>query len=245
MNKLLLTIGERVRSRRKKLGISRAVLAERAGVSARFLAQLEGGAGNISIQRLADVSCALRLPLSMLVVGLGYQPASFIGLVGLRGAGKSTVGVALAAELGWQFVELDHLIVERAGLSLAEIFELGGGEYYRSLEKEVLQQVSMRTESTVLAAGGSIVSSSENWTFLRQMARTVWLYAKPEQYLERVQAQGDLRPMKGHSDALSELQQILNARQSAYAQSELHVDTDLHDVDDVVMLIKTEFTPVV
>jgi len=103
----------------------------------------------------------------------------------------------------------------------------------------------MRTESTVLAAGGSIVSSSENWTFLRQMARTVWLYAKPEHYLARVQAQGDLRPMKGHHDALSELQQILNARQPAYAQSELHVDTDLHDVDDVVMLIKTEFTAVV
>ena len=244
MSALLLTIGERVRFRRKELGYSQANLAEEAGVSARFLAQLEAGAGNISIQRLSDVCHALRWPLSTLLVGLGYQSASFIALVGLRGAGKSTVGSALASELSWDFVELDQLIVERAGLSLAEIFELGGGEYYRSLEKEILQQVSMRSHSTVLAAGGSIVSSSENWTFLRQMARTVWLYARPEQYLQRVQAQGDLRPMKGHNDALSELRQILHVRQPAYAQAELHIDTDLHDVEDVVMLIKTGFTTV-
>ena len=119
MNKLLLTIGERIRSRRKELGISRAVLAERAGVSARFLAQLEGGAGNISIQRLADVSCALRWPLSMLLVGLGYQPASFIGLVGLRGAGLWLLQLRLIGHLlNWTFN------CGAAGLSLAEILNL-------------------------------------------------------------------------------------------------------------------------
>ena len=243
MNTLLQSIGERIRARRKELGLSRAALAQEADVSARFLAQLESGSGNISIQRLADVSQALRMPLSVLLNGLGYQPASFIALVGLRGAGKSTVGTALATQLGWHFVELDQLIVDRAGVSLAEIFEIGGADYYRSLEKELLQEVRMRSESAVLAAGGSIVSSSGNWTFLRQMARTVWLYAKPENYLNRVQAQGDFRPMKGRNDALSELRQILNARLPSYAQAELHIDTDRHQPQDVVKLIQTAFYP--
>ncbi|MEC8381681.1 MAG: shikimate kinase [Myxococcota bacterium] len=241
MSKLLMTIGERVRARRKELGLSRAALANLADVSARFLAQLESGSGNISIQRLTDVSHALRLPLSVLLVGLGYQPASFVALVGLRGAGKSTVGTELAAGLNWDFIELDQLIVDRAGVSLSEIFEIGGADYYRSLERELLQEVSVRSESAVLAAGGSIVSASENWTVLRQMARTVWLFAKPEHYLQRVQAQGDFRPMKGRHDALSELRQILSARQPSYAQAELHIDTDLYSPQDVVKLIQKTF----
>lgn len=244
MNSLLQTIGNRVRARRKSLGWSQAVLAAHAEVSARFLAQLEAGSGNISIQRLSDVCSALRIPLSTLLVGLGYQPATFVALVGLRGAGKSTVGQRLSADLDWPFVEIDTLIVERAGVSLAEIFELGGAEYYRSLELTILQQLSASENPAVLATGGSIVSSSENWLYLKHMSKTVWLKAKPESHFMRVQTQGDLRPMQGRSDAFMELKNLLSARTPAYMQSDLSVDTDLHDVEQVVKIITNHFSNV-
>ena len=209
MDALLTDIGARVRARRAALGLTQADLARAASVSPRFLVQLEGGSANISVARLAEVCQALDIRLDELFRGLGPGGPQKVALVGLRGAGKSTVGAALAGRLGAEFVELDAEVEAEAGMSLGEIFELHGEEAYRALERAVLERVLTATGPAVIAAGGSIVKSPESWRILREGARTVWLQATPDDHLERVRAQGDLRPMRGWADPRAVLEQIL------------------------------------
>ncbi|HCH66559.1 MAG TPA: transcriptional regulator, partial [Deltaproteobacteria bacterium] len=127
---LLVLIGRRLRRRRLAVDMTQAVLAREAGVSPRFLVQLEKGVGNISVARLADVCTALGLSLSDLFAGLGPGGPQRLALVGLRGAGKSTVGRALAARLDWQFFELDREVEALAGMRIGELFELRGESAY-------------------------------------------------------------------------------------------------------------------
>lgn len=230
---LLPTLGDRLRRRRRALGLTQGELARKAGVSPRFLVQLEGGTGNISVQRLAEVCAALELPLERLFAGLGPGGPGVIALVGLRGAGKSTVGAALAARLAVPLVELDERVEAAAGMTLAELFELGGEARFREVEAQVLDEV-LAEGPLVLATGGGLVTHAETWQRLRERARTAWLRAAPESHLERVRAQGDLRPMRGRPDALRELQEILEARRPLYAQADLTLDTDELGVDGCV-----------
>lgn len=231
---LLPAIGARLRARRRQQGRTQAELARAAGVSTRFLVQLEGGTGNISVQRLAEVCAALDLPLAELFAGLGPGQAPSIALVGLRGAGKSSVGAALAARLDRPFVELDQRVEEAAGMTLAELFELWGEAHYRQLEARALDEVLALGQPVVLAAGGSLVTALQTWERLRLACRTVWLRASPQTHLDRVQAQGDLRPMRGRPDALAELHEILAERAPLYAQADRVVDTDALGVQAVV-----------
>lgn len=231
---LLPAIGQRLRARRKARGLTQAELARLAHVSPRFLVQLEGGTGNISVQRLAEVCAVLELPLAELFAGLGPGAAQRVALVGLRGAGKSTVGAALAERLDAPLVELDQRVEEAGGMSLAEVFELWGEAHYRELEARALDVVLADDGSAVLATGGSLVTAAETWRRLRAATRTVWLRASPESHLERVRAQGDLRPMRGRADALGELRDILAARVPLYSQADLVLDTDELGVDGVV-----------
>jgi XRE family aerobic/anaerobic benzoate catabolism transcriptional regulator len=223
---LLHTLGRRLRARRLGLGLTQQDLAAQADVSPRFLVQLEKGEGNISVQRLASVCAALRLPLDELFAGLGAGGLSKVALVGLRGAGKSTVGAALATQLDVAFVEIDDRVQDAAGMSLGEIFELKGEVGYREVEAQVLEAVLADPAPAVLATGGSIVTSDDSWRRLRDRARTVWLQARPASHLTRVMAQGDLRPMRGRPHARQELEAILAARAPLYGQAELAVDTD-------------------
>ena len=235
MTSLLLALGARLRSRRHDLDLTQAELSARAGVSARFLVQLEQGEANISVSRLAEVCLALDLSLADLFRGLGPGGARRpVALVGLRGAGKSTVGLALAARLGRELIELDRLVEDEAGMSLAELFELRGEAGYRELEARALERALSARDPVVIATGGSIVTASVSWTRLRQTSMTVWLRATPASHLSRVQAQGDLRPMRGRPDALRELEQILAEREPLYAQADLTLDTDALGVDGVV-----------
>ena len=221
---LLALVGARLRARRLALGSSQAALASQAGVSTRFLGQVEGGRANISLLRLAELCQALDLPLAELFV---ERPrGARVALVGLRGAGKSTLGASMAAALGVPFVELDQRVEDDAGMTLAELFELRGEAHYRALERQALRELLQGAAGFVVAAGGSIVTSSETWQALREGARTVWLRCSPEAHLSRVQAQGDLRPMAGRGDALVELQTILREREPLYAQAHAVVDTD-------------------
>jgi XRE family aerobic/anaerobic benzoate catabolism transcriptional regulator len=149
-----------------------------------------------------------------------------VALVGLRGAGKSTVGRALADRLGVPLVEVDRAVEEAAGLRLGEIFEYHGAARYRELERQVLARLLAEPGRAVLATGGSVVTDPVGWEMLRRGARTVWLRASPESHLARVEAQGDFRPMRGREDALAELKGILAAREPLYAQADVLADTD-------------------
>ena len=234
MDGLLKQIGQRLRSKRAAWGITQAELARRAGVSPRFLVQLEKGEGNISVSRLANVCQALDLPMSALFQGIGPVRWKKIALVGLRGAGKSTVGTRLAEELNAPFIELDRWVEQSAGMSLGEIFEMRGEAHYRSLERQTLEHVLRPPGPAVIAAGGSIVTAPDSWRRLQEGARTVWLMAAPASHLERVRAQGDLRPMQGRPNAAKELESILAERSQLYAEADLHLDTDRLGVRGVV-----------
>lgn len=216
------------------MNLTQADLAARAGVSARFLVQLEGGRGNISVNRLTDVCAALNLSLEELFRGLGPGGPDKLSLVGLRGAGKSTIGMLLAEHLDVPFVEIDDRVAQAAGLSLSEIFEVGGSGLYRELEGRVIEQLLEQPGAMVLAAGGSVVTSAEAWQMLREHTRTVWLKASPESHLQRVINQGDLRPIEGRPDALRELTDILAARGPLYAMAHITLDTEDLGLDGVV-----------
>jgi XRE family aerobic/anaerobic benzoate catabolism transcriptional regulator len=231
---ILLTVAQRLRARRLTMRLTQAELATRAGVSQRFLVQLEGGRGNISVNRLADVCAALNFPLDELFRGLGPGGAEKLSLVGLRGAGKSTIGPLLAERLNVPFIEIDDRIAKSAGLSLAEIFDVGGSSLYKEFEARVIEELVSAPGGAVLAAGGSIVTSSDSWQVLREHTRTIWLRASPQSHLERVIHQGDLRPIEGRPDALRELSDILNARTPLYAMAHITLDTEALGRDGVV-----------
>ena len=124
-----------------------------------------------------------------------------LALMGVRGAGKSTVGRRVADSLGWSFVELDARVEEAAGLSLGQIFAIHGEPYYRQVEHEVLADLLAGASRVVVATGGSLVTHSEAWGLLRRRARTVWLQADAQDHWERVIAQGDHRPMESNPQA--------------------------------------------
>lgn len=157
-----------------------------------------------------------------------------IALLGVRGAGKSTVGQQLAERLDLPFYELDALIEEAAGLSLAEIFELHGEAYYRRVEREVLGAFLDATPAAVLATGGSLVSDGETFRLLRRRAVTIWLKARPEDHFERVLRQGDQRPMARRPHAMAELKALLAARERLYAAADREVDTSDLSIDAIV-----------
>lgn len=231
---LLALVGQRLRRRRLERDMTQAVLAREAGVSPRFLVQLEKGVGNISVGRLADVCAALGLSLSDLFAGLGPGGPSRVALVGLRGAGKSTVGRALAERLGWMFIELDREVEALAGMRLGELFELRGEAGYRQLEARAIDAILASEQPFVVATGGSLVTRVDAWRQVRAHTRTAWLQAPPEVHLERVRAQGDLRPMRGRPNPLGELRDILAERAPLYGEADVALDTEALGADGTV-----------
>jgi XRE family transcriptional regulator, aerobic/anaerobic benzoate catabolism transcriptional regulator len=225
----LSALGRAVRARRTERELTLHALSQRAGVSERFLIQLEGGRGNISVARLCDVARALDTSAAELLKDADELPAGrrVVALLGLRGAGKSSIGNALAERLGVSFVELDQLLEHAAGMSLGEVFELGGESFYRRLERDVLRRFLDGHGSAVLATGGSLVNDAETFELLRRGATTIWLKARPEDHMTRVLAQGDERPVKNRRDAMAELRALLGARAPLYAQADHAVDTSL------------------
>ncbi|HVH73840.1 MAG TPA: helix-turn-helix transcriptional regulator [Stellaceae bacterium] len=264
----LCGLGERVRAERARRGMTRKILARDAGLSERYLAQLEAGKGNMSIALLRRVAAGLHLPLARLV---GEEPeesvelrlavealrrlapgelrqardmleARFglaepgerrrrIALIGLRGAGKSTLGRRLAQHLAVPFIELDAEIERDCGLSLGEIFALHGQAAYRRSERRALDGALDRHSAFVLAAGGSIVAEAATFERLLAGCYTVWLTASPEEHMNRVIAQGDLRPMADNREAMADLKRILAVRGPLYARADATVDTAGRTID--------------
>jgi XRE family aerobic/anaerobic benzoate catabolism transcriptional regulator len=272
-------LGQRVRTMRALRGMSRKVLAKVSGISERYIAQLEGGKGNVSIVLLRRVSHAMGAHLEDLSPAADTAPdwqvfrdllrkatpsqiaqakdvlaghsatthrASFAGiaLIGLRGAGKSTLGKVLAKKIGWNFVELNKEIEAQNGLSVAEIIALYGQEGFRRMEQNALNQLLAHKEPMVLATGGGIVSEPLTFDLILSSFYTIWLKAEPEEHMGRVRKQGDLRPMADDRSAMAELRNILVSREPLYARASATVDTAGLSVDAAAARLVDTVRPV-
>ena len=178
--------------------------------------------------------------------GASAQRRSFAGiaLIGLRGAGKSTLGRMLAKKIGWSFVELNKEIEAQNGLSVAEIIALYGQEGFRRLEQAALGQLLARNELMVLATGGGLVSEPLTFDLILSSFYTIWLKAEPEEHMARVRRQGDLRPMADDRSAMAELRTILLSREPLYARASAVVDTAGLSVDAAAARLIEAVAPV-
>jgi XRE family transcriptional regulator, aerobic/anaerobic benzoate catabolism transcriptional regulator len=155
-----------------------------------------------------------------------------IALIGLRGAGKSTLGRLSAAALKIRFVELNREIESTSGMPVHELIALYGQEGYRRLERQALEKVAEAEEALVLAVAGGIVSEPDAFSLLLRRFHTIWLKAKPEEHMARVREQGDMRPMAGNPAAMEALKTILTTRESLYARAEIVIDTSGKSADE-------------
>jgi len=260
-DEFLRAFGERVRGERARRGMSRRLLAHHAGISERYVTQLESGKGNVSILILRQIASALGLPLTRLVEEAEQGPemtllrqflarlspaqlkdayASLAGwftsdasvsrthriaLIGLRGAGKTTLGTALAHALDVPFFELDREIERLSGTSLGSILELYGQHAYRRYELQALHELIEKHPQFIVATGGSIVSETATYELLLRHCFTVWVRTTPEEHMARVIAQGDRRPMAGSAQAMDDLRRILEERTPFYSRADMSLDT--------------------
>ena len=274
----LAELGARVRAWRARRGMTRRVLAADSGLSERFLADVESGKGNVSINSLESIARALNISIlellqdaprpalaqiqsllsnlddaqldharEMLGNAFGLSDSRGrerrVALIGLRGAGKSTLGAQLATARGVPFVELDREIEREAGTSMNEILLLHGQGGYRRYERRALLRIAEENpEGVVMTTGGSIVSERETFDLLQSRFHCVWLKTSPEEHMSRVVAQGDLRPFTsadksadGNAEALisygatreamDDIRRILASREALYARADAVVDT--------------------
>lgn len=258
-------IGLRVRRARQKRGLTRRQLAERSGISLRYLAQLEGGNANVSIAVLWKVATSLGVglvefipestvssdpqePLEHLLQRLSPRERQWayelllrnlgavtdrkrgIALIGLRGAGKTTLGERLAKHFEVPFVRLGDVIAELGSMEIGELFSLGGQTLYRRLEYQALQHVILGHDRVVLEAGGSLVMQEMTHDLLLRSFTTVWVRADAEEHMQRVLRQGDLRPMAGNiAAAMEDLKAILDQREPRYRLADHVLDTSGRD----------------
>lgn len=255
-------VGRLVRRGRARRGITRRQLAIEFGISERYLAQIEGGAGNPSVIVLKTIAQAMEMHITELLPiagkrseaiarindlmrrldaselpaiaqhieqrlteGARSQRSHRIALVGLRGAGKTTLGRALAERLDWPFVEINRIIEQEYGASVAMLIDMSGVSAFRRYEQSALEKVIAEHDKVVIATAGGIVSNPETYALLLRRTHTVWVKAKPQEHMSRVIAQGDFRPMAENRAAMADLVAILDARSADYAQSEAELDT--------------------
>jgi XRE family aerobic/anaerobic benzoate catabolism transcriptional regulator len=237
----LRALGKRMRLLRARRGMTRRILADQSGVSERYISAVEAGTGNGSILLLRSLATALHVDLRALLeddptpaLPVGARAEGYrhrIALIGLRGAGKSTLGCLLAPRLRVPFLELDQEIEREAGMELGEIMELHGQAGFRRMERTVLDRLIATHPAAVIAAGGGIVAEAGTFMCLMQACLTVWVKASPEQHMQRVIDQGDLRPMRDNRRSMADLRAILSSREALYAQADLQLDTTGRDVE--------------
>jgi XRE family transcriptional regulator, aerobic/anaerobic benzoate catabolism transcriptional regulator len=276
----LAAVGREVRRSRAKRGMTRRQLAQASETSERYLAQIEGGAGNPSVSVLRAIAQALDLPASALLAETDARTAAFgsildllvqlperelpglakeiearvaradgaergrrIALVGLRGAGKSTLGRLLAQHLGWPFIELDRRVEEDYGASIPDLIEMAGTATFRRHERSALERVIAEHETAIITTAGGIVSNPETYALLLRCTHTVWIKARPNEHMSRVMAQGDFRPMAQNPAAMADLVAILEARRADYARAETELDTSGDAVEESFAKLLRIVTP--
>lgn len=266
-------IAKRIRSARARAGYTRKQLAAASGASERYLAHLEAGTGNPSIEMLMAISDALGIAMAELLPlggerdmyvakavqllrrmtperlqdalawledlpeGVGEKGCR-IALIGLRGAGKSTLGSALAKRLSMPFFEISKEIERRYGGSIGVLLEINGPVVLRRYEEELIDEIAHQHLAAVIAAPGAIVADGKLYEQLLGSAWTIWLQATPEDHMERVVRQGDLRPMVGNRSAMQDLKAILSAREAEYARADAVLDTSKQDFDHTLDLLE-------
>jgi XRE family aerobic/anaerobic benzoate catabolism transcriptional regulator len=239
----LRAFGERLRGERERRGMSRKLLAEQAGVSERYVTQIESGKGNVSIVILRQIAAALGVPVARLVEteDAGGSRPERIALIGLRGAGKSTLGAALAKARNVPFFELDREIERLSGTSLGTLIEMYGQPAYRRYELQALQELLDAHPRFVVATSGGLVSEPVTYELLLRNCVTIWVRTTPEQHMARVIAQGDRRPMTatgaGSAQAMQDLRRILAERIPLYERADLTVDTTGATVKESIGII--------
>jgi len=240
---LLVKIGGLVRKERAKRGVTRKTLAQQCQTSERYLAQIELGEANPSVLVLDSIARALDLdPVDLLPAGRARETldlrspsrARRVALIGLRGAGKSTLGAALAEKLGAPFIEIDKMIEREHGAPVATLFEVYGQGTFRRYERDCLMRLVAAHEAAVIATAGGIVADDTTFAQLLDGTHVVWLRASPAEYMERVMAQGDFRPMADNRNAMNDLNAILAARATSYGRSHERIDTSGKSVDACV-----------
>lgn len=234
---ILEGIAKVVRLRRQALGLTAKVVAQNANLSPRYFAQVEKGQANISILRLEALAHALQVELPAFIEQALMRPKS-IALLGIRGAGKSTVGQSLARIMGIEFVELDSAIEAKCGLNLTEIFSLHGEDYYRRLELNSLTDILASQTPAVVALSGGVVQNPQAYEKVLTGFTTIWLRAKAEDYMQRVLDQGDHRPMANRDDAMSELRTLVRAREPHYQRAALRVETSGLTSEQVIQAVE-------
>jgi XRE family aerobic/anaerobic benzoate catabolism transcriptional regulator len=166
-----------------------------------------------------------------------------IALIGLRGAGKSTLGRLLAERREVPFIELDREIEKSSGLSLSEIFDLYGQAGFRRQERQALGRVLEANPRFVLAAGGSIVAEAGTFAELLLTCFTVWIRARPAEHMARVIAQGDMRPMADSREAMADLERILAGREALYGKADAQVDTAARSIEEALEALSSALPP--
>ena len=259
---VLVELGSRLRMLRSRRGLTRKATANAAGVSERYLANLEQGVGNPSMLILHQLAGALQCPVAEVIgdvtttspewllireslggrgdadlrrarlaiaelfgTGVAHPKARRIALLGLRGAGKSTLGRMLAGHLGVPFIELSREIERIAGGDIRQIHDLYGTNAYRRYERRALEEAIQAHDDAVIATPGGLVSDATTFNLLLQHTTTIWLAATPEEHMHRVTQQGDLRPMAANPEAMDDLRQILAGRKAFYAKADYRLQT--------------------
>jgi XRE family transcriptional regulator, aerobic/anaerobic benzoate catabolism transcriptional regulator len=264
----LSEVGQLVRFGRAKRGITRRELAETSDISERYLAQIEAGQGNPSVNVLKAIAEAIDVPIIELLPRTSARSKALtrildllarvpmnelptigamiecrldsasavdrgrrIALVGLRGAGKSTLGRKLAAHLDVPFVELNRVVEQEYGASVPLLIEMSGLNTFRRYERECLERVIAEHDAVVIATAGGIVSNPDTYALLLRRTHSIWIKAQPNEHMRRVIEQGDFRPMAQNREAMSDLMAILEARRDDYARAEAQLDTSGETVE--------------
>ena len=256
-------IGSIVKNFRAQRGISRQILADRSGISIRYLAQLESGKANPSISILKNIAYALNLTLEnmlfinsknnseikfiinrleqcnlrqieqvlTLVNDIGKKnhlkkKKNKIALIGLRGAGKSTLGNLLSKDSKIPIFEVSNEIEKLGGMNISEIIEFGGQGMYRRLEYNVITSLYKNYKELIILPGGSVVSENETYNFLLKNFSTIWIKANPKEHMNRVINQGDSRPIESNPRAMEDLLNILKERNNLYSKADIIINTE-------------------